>query len=55
MIYETNSPTETFELAKKISKKIMPGSIICLDGDLGVGENRIYSGIRRRSWNRREC
>lgn len=45
MIYETNSPTETFELAKKISKKIMPGSIICLDGDLGVGKTVFTQGF----------
>ena len=45
MIYETNSPTETFELAKKISEKIMPGSIICLDGDLGVGKTVFTQGF----------
>lgn len=45
MIYETNLPTETFELAKKISEKIMPGSIICLDGDLGVGKTVFTQGF----------
>ena len=45
MIYETNSPTEKFELAKKISEKIMPGSIICLDGDLGVGKTVFTQGF----------
>ena len=45
MIYETNSPEETFELAKKISEKIMPGNIICLDGDLVVGKTVFTQGF----------
>ena len=45
MIYETNSPTQTYELAKKISENISPGSIICLDGELGVGKTVFTKGF----------
>jgi len=44
MIYETLSFDETFELGKRIGKKIQPGQIICLDGDLGVGKTVFTQG-----------
>ena len=37
--------TETNEFAKKISKKIKPGDVICLFGDLGVGKTVIAKSI----------
>ena len=37
--------TETEEFAKKISKKIKPGDVICLFGDLGVGKTVIAKSI----------
>lgn len=45
MIYETLSFDETFELGKRIGKKIQPGQIICLDGDLGVGKTVFTQGV----------
>ena len=38
MIYETNSPDETFEIGRKLGQSAKAGQIICLNGDLGVGK-----------------
>lgn len=45
MIYETFSPEETYELGKKLGENASPGSIICLDGDLGVGKTVLTQGF----------
>ncbi|WP_302625197.1 tRNA (adenosine(37)-N6)-threonylcarbamoyltransferase complex ATPase subunit type 1 TsaE [uncultured Eubacterium sp.] len=47
MIYETMSPQETFELGKKIGQAAVPGDIICLDGDLGVGKTVFTQGFAK--------
>lgn len=47
MIYETMSADETFELAKMISKKALPGWVVCLDGDLGVGKTVFTKGFAK--------
>ena len=47
MIYETNSPEETFELAKSLGEKCSPGDIFCLDGDLGVGKTLFSQGFAK--------
>ena len=36
-VYETHSPEETFAVAKALSDQAAPGDIICLNGELGVG------------------
>ncbi|MBU0619595.1 tRNA (adenosine(37)-N6)-threonylcarbamoyltransferase complex ATPase subunit type 1 TsaE [Patescibacteria group bacterium] len=41
----TNSEKETFELGKKFVKKIKPGDIIGLIGDLGAGKTIFAKGI----------
>lgn len=38
MIYESNSPMETGEIAFKIAKTANSGDIFCLSGDLGAGK-----------------
>lgn len=45
MIYETNSPEETRELAKALAKKAEPGHIYTLNGDLGVGKTVFTQGF----------
>ena len=45
MTIYTNDEKETMELAKEMAKKAAPGTIICLDGDLGV-----YKGMHFRNW-----
>ena len=37
-VFETWKPEETYELGKKMGEEAVPGQIICLNGDLGVGK-----------------
>jgi tRNA threonylcarbamoyladenosine biosynthesis protein TsaE len=41
----TYSPKETVEIGKKISRKLKPGDIVCLFGDLGSGKTMLTKGI----------
>lgn len=45
MIYETNSDKETFGIGRDLGLKAKPGTVICLDGDLGTGKTVIAKGI----------
>lgn len=45
MIFETNTPNETFELGKKIGQAALPGQIYTLTGDLGVGKTIFTQGV----------
>lgn len=45
MIFETNTPNETFELGKKIGRAALPGQIYTLTGDLGVGKTIFTQGV----------
>lgn len=47
MIYETNTPQETYELGKKLGEAARPGQVYCLDGDLGVGKTVFTQGFAR--------
>lgn len=47
MIYETMSPKETFQLGKKLGESAVPGQIICLNGDLGVGKTVFTQGFAK--------
>lgn len=38
MIWETFGAEETFALGKRIGETILPGTVIALEGDLGVGK-----------------
>lgn len=44
-IYETLSREETFELGRKMGEQALPGTIICLDGDLGTGKTVFTKGF----------
>lgn len=43
--YETYSPEETFQLAKDLAEKAVPGQIYTLNGDLGVGKTVFTQGM----------
>ena len=41
----TNSPQETIDFAKKFSAELKPGTILCLEGQLGSGKTTFIKGI----------
>ena len=45
--YESFSENDTFEIAKNIEKELKKGSIVCLDGDLGVGKTIFAKGFAK--------
>ncbi len=45
MIKETFSSEETFEFGKRMAQTAQPGSVYCLDGDLGVGKTVFTQGF----------
>lgn len=45
MIFESNSPEETFKIARQLGKQAKPGEIYCLSGELGVGKTVFYQGF----------
>lgn len=47
MIKETHSEKETFDYAMALGQKAQPGSIYCLDGDLGTGKTVFAKGFAR--------
>lgn len=42
---ESNSPQETIRLAKEYAKKVDPGDVICLKGNLGSGKTQFVRGF----------
>ena len=47
MVYKSNSPKETENLAKAFAKKLEKGDVICLSGDLGVGKTAFVQGLAK--------
>lgn len=47
MVYESNSPQETFQIAMEIAKNAKAGEIYCMDGDLGVGKTVFSQGFAK--------
>lgn len=45
MIYETNSPEETYAIGVRVGQCAKAGDIICLSGDLGVGKTVFTKGV----------
>ena len=39
------SPEETIAFAKKIAQGLKPGSVLCLEGDLGSGKTTFIKGV----------
>ena len=46
-VFETWKPEETYELGKKMGEEAVPGQIICLNGDLGVGKTVFTQGFAK--------
>lgn len=47
MVIETRSPEETFEAGRKLGEKALPGQVVTLMGDLGVGKTVFTQGLAR--------
>lgn len=47
MVYETEKPEETYELGRQMGQKAVPGTVYCLEGDLGVGKTVFTQGFAR--------
>lgn len=45
MVIETLKPEETYELGRKLGEAAVPGSVYCLNGDLGVGKTVFTQGF----------
>lgn len=45
MIYKSNSPKETENIAKAFAKGLKSGDVLCLNGDLGVGKTAFVQGL----------
>ena len=45
MVYESNSPEDTFELGKKLGREAKPGEVYTLIGDLGTGKTLFSKGF----------
>ena len=41
----TNSAEETIDFAKKLARGLKPGSVLCLEGDLGSGKTTFVKGL----------
>lgn len=47
MVYNSFSPEETFDIAKKLAKQAKAGDVFCLNGDLGVGKTLFSQGFAK--------
>ena len=45
MLYKSNSPKETQNIAKAFAKTLKPGDVLALSGDLGVGKTAFVQGL----------
>lgn len=46
-VFETYSDAETEGLASRLAAEVRPGTVICLDGDLGTGKTVFARGFAR--------
>lgn len=47
MVYETQKPEETYRLGEMLGREAVPGTVYCLEGDLGVGKTVFTQGFAR--------
>ncbi|MBI5192155.1 MAG: tRNA (adenosine(37)-N6)-threonylcarbamoyltransferase complex ATPase subunit type 1 TsaE [Nitrospirae bacterium] len=45
MRLQSNSPNNTIEIGKTLGKHLLPGSVICLTGELGAGKTCFIKGM----------
>jgi len=43
--FEVHSVEETWALAKEFAKELLPGTVVCLEGDLGAGKTTFTQGL----------
>ncbi len=41
----SNSPTETRRLGERLARRLLPGDVLLLQGDLGAGKTCLAQGI----------
>lgn len=44
-VFESFSPEDTLKIGEEFGRKAHPGTIICLDGDLGTGKTVFTKGV----------
>lgn len=47
MIYKSNSPKETENIAKAFAGDLKGGDVLCLNGELGVGKTAFVQGLAK--------
>ena len=45
LVFESSDDRETFEFARKLGEKAVPGEVVALTGDLGVGKTVFTKGF----------
>jgi len=43
--FEVHSVEETWALAREFAKELTPGTVVCLEGDLGAGKTTFTQGL----------
>ncbi len=46
-VFTSNSPAETGDIARILAGTVKPGTVICLNGDLGVGKTVFTKGFAK--------
>ena len=47
MIFETHSPEETEQIGYALAQKLLPGTVIAFEGDLGAGKTAFTRGLAK--------
>ena len=47
MLYKSNSPKQTEDIAAEFAKDLKGGDVICINGDLGVGKTAFVQGLAK--------
>lgn len=43
----TNSPAETYNLGFTLGKQLLPGTVLCIEGEMGAGKTALSQGLIR--------